>query len=395
MKAPSNESPDRSDRPDLKSTDLSDLKGAMAKLPLRTRLFFSHLTVMGVAIIALAAVSRLYTPRYFVVTLERMEGRGIRIQHIRGQILEGFEDAWGRGMFWSIALGGTAAGGISYLLSRRIIRPLTRMENITQKFATGDLAARVPPSEIPELNQLGHSFNQMATDLENVEHQRRELISDLTHELRTPLTIVKGYLEGLADNTLPASPQTYSRMIRETTRLQRLVDDLQELSKLEAGHLPINSQPCQLKPLLEQIVQRFDDQLLETDPRRLLGDWGDPLPQVYADVTRVEQILVNLLSNALRYTTKGYIKVRTYELGGDLWIAIEDTGIGIAQDDLPHVFERFWRADRSRSRHLGGTGIGLAISKYLVERQGGRIKVNSELNVGSTFSFSLPKFSSP
>ena len=203
----------------------------MAKVPLRTRLFISHLTVVAVAIVALAGVSRLSTPRYFVITLERLEGRSVRIQQMRGQILESFTDAWARGMVWSVLLGVGAAGGISYLLSRRIIRPLTRMESITQHFAAGDWAARVPPSDIPELHQLGHSFNRMASELEQVEQQRRDLVSDLSHELRTPLTIVRGYLEALADEKLPASAATYERLIRETQRLQRLVEDLQELSK--------------------------------------------------------------------------------------------------------------------------------------------------------------------
>ncbi|NEP16341.1 MAG: HAMP domain-containing histidine kinase [Leptolyngbya sp. SIO4C1] len=361
-------------------------------LPLRTRLLFSHLIVMAVAIIALAAVSRLYTPRYFVIRLERLEGRGVRVQHIRGQLLEGFTDAWRRGMLWSIVLGGGAAGGISYLLSRRIIRPLTRMEAATQQFAAGDWTARVPPLDIPELNQLGNSFNRMASDLEGVEQRRRELVSDLTHELRTPLTIVKGYLEGLSDGTLSASPETYNRLVRETTRLQRLVEDLQELSKLEAGYLPIHQQRLALGRLIEQVVRRFRDQLSEADKRELIVSIPAGLPPVQADPARVEQILVNLLSNALRYTPAGEISVTAWAATPYVWVAIADSGIGIAPADLPHVFERFWRADRSRNRDSGGTGIGLAICKRLVELQGGSIKVDSKLEEGSVFSFSLPQF---
>ncbi|MEO0397715.1 MAG: HAMP domain-containing sensor histidine kinase [Cyanobacteria bacterium P01_A01_bin.137] len=361
----------------------------MAKVPLRTRLFISHLTVVAVAIVALAGVSRLSTPRYFVITLQRLEGRSVRIQQMRGQILESFTDAWARGMVWSVLLGVGAAGGISYLLSRRIIRPLTRMESITQHFAAGNWAARVPPSDIPELHQLGHSFNRMASELEQVEQQRRDLVSDLSHELRTPLTIVRGYLEALADEKLPASAATYERLIRETQRLQRLVDDLQELSKLEAGYLPIQQQTVVLTPLIQRVTQHFHDQQAE-DPQ-IVVEISSDLPAVNADPTRTEQILVNLLSNALQYTDTGQITVRAWHQGHQVWIAVQDTGIGIAATDLPHVFERFWRADRSRNRRSGGTGIGLAICKRLVELQGGEIRVSSQPDCGSTFEFWLPK----
>ncbi|MEM9265316.1 MAG: HAMP domain-containing sensor histidine kinase [Cyanobacteria bacterium P01_F01_bin.13] len=365
------------------------------KTSLGTRLFISHLIVMAVAIIALAGVSRLSTPRYFVVTLERLEGRSIRIQQMRGQILESFADAWARGMVWSVLLGVSVAGGTSYWLSRRIIRPLTRMEGITQRFAAGDWAARVPPSDIPELHQLGHSFNRMASELERVEQQRRDLVGDLSHELRTPLTIVRGYLEALSDQKLPATPETYERLMRETQRLQRLVEDLQELSKLEAGYLPIQQQTLALPPLIRQVTQRFQDQQLApkelSKAPQIVVDISPDLPDVAADPVRTEQILINLLSNALQYTDTGQITVRAWCQGQKVWLAVQDTGIGIAAADLPHVFERFWRADRSRSRGSGGTGIGLAICKRLVELQGGQIQVSSQVDQGSTFQFWLPK----
>ena len=363
----------------------------MPKVPLRTRLFISHLIVMAVAIFALAGISRLSTPRYFVVTLERLEGRGIRIQQMRGQILDSFTDAWARGMVWSVLLGGGAAGGISYLLSRRIIHPLTRMEQITQRFAAGDWAARVPPSDIPELHQLGHSFNRMASELERVEQQRRELVSDLSHELRTPLTIMRGYLEALTDQKLPATAETYERLIRETQRLQRLVEDLQELSKLETGYLPVQRQTLDLPTLIQPIVQRFRDQQLTSENPQIVVEIAANLPAVEADPARTEQILVNLLGNALQYTDIGQITIRAWWHKNQVWLAVQDTGIGIAESDLPHVFERFWRADRSRNRRSGGTGIGLAICERLVELQGGEIHVISQINQGSTFQFWLPK----
>ena len=400
------------------------LANESSKLTLRSRLLVSQLIVLAVTVSALATVSRLYTPRYFVVTLERMERRGIAIQQVvKGQLLRGFEDAWIRGMMWSIALGGATAGGVSYWLSRRIIRPLLRMEQVTQQFSAGDFSSRVPPLEIPEFDRLGHSFNQMADDLADVEQRRRELVGDLTHELRTPLTVVKGYLEGLADGAIAPEPETYERLVRETERLQRLVNDLQELSQLESGYLSIEAREVAIAPLVTQITDRFAAQLLGNATLQLTTTLPADLPKAWGDPARIEQIIVNLLSNALRHTHTGEVNVRIHTEAGSetnlaaspkvdidashasgrassltstqlssaqLWIEVSDTGSGIASEDLPHVFERFWRADRSRTSKSGGSGIGLAICRRLVELQGGQIKVQSELGKGSTFSFSLP-----
>jgi signal transduction histidine kinase len=228
---------------------------------------------------------------------------------------------------------------------------------ITQKFAAGDLAERMPESAIPELNQLGISFNAMASSLGDVEKRRRELISDLTHELRTPLTVVRGYLEELADGKLDGSPELYLRLVRETKRLEGLIHDLQELSKAEAGYLSIDLQPVNLRSLFVSLVERFRDQLLEEGPTLQL-DFPPDIPPVMADIDLVEQILVNLLGNAIRYTEEGSIQIEVYRENRYVWIAVIDTGVGIAKEDLPFVFERFWRADPSRSSYSGGTGIG-------------------------------------
>ncbi|MGB3291804.1 MAG: HAMP domain-containing sensor histidine kinase, partial [Phormidesmis sp.] len=309
------------------------------RLNLRSRLLISQLIVLAVTVIALAAVSRLYTPRYFVVTLQQMERRGVRIQQVKGQLMQGFEDAWIRGMLWSVILGGSTAGAVSYWLSQRITKPLLRMESVTRQFAAGDFSSRVPPLEIPEFDRLGYSFNRMADGLEGVEQRRRELVGDLSHELRTPLTIVRGYLEGLADGAVDPSPETYGRLAKETERLQRLVDDLQELSKLESGYLPIDAQAMAIAPVITQVSDRFADQLLGIDNRQLTVDLSEDLPLVWGDPVRVEQILVNLLSNALRHTPTGEVNIRAETRGDFVWIAVADTGVGISAEDLPHVFE--------------------------------------------------------
>ena len=362
----------------------------MSKMGLRSRLFLSHIAVMIVGLLTLLAIGKFSSPRFFVVYLRQIEVGGVSVRQVRTQLLQSFEDAWSQGAFWSVVVGASAAGGLSYLVTQRIVKPLIQMEEITKKFASGHLEERVPSNEIPEVDQLAASFNRMAASLEDVEHRRRELVSDLTHELRTPLTILKGYLEGLADGTIDPSNDIYQRLSKEVTRMQRLVNDVQELSKMEAGYLPIDARPLHLYPLLNSMVQRFSDQLLTEDSPQLLLDYPPETPMVLADPERVEQVLVNLIGNAIRYTPQGSVTVQVQSEINKVWVAVIDTGKGIDTKDLPHVFERFWRADRSRNRNSGGTGIGLAICRRLVELQGGNIEVTSELDKGSIFRFSLP-----
>ncbi|WP_443029161.1 sensor histidine kinase [Spirulina sp. CS-785/01] len=335
-------------------------------------------------------IAKYSSPRFFIVRLEQLERRGFfTVRSARTFLINGFESALNRSSFWSFVVGVTTAGGLSYWVSKRITQPLNKMQDITQKFASGKLQERMPTSDITELNELAISFNRMAQSLEGVEQRRQELISDLTHELRTPLTVVRGYLEELAEGQIEPSPELYFRLVRETRRLERLANDLQELSKAEAGYLPIHLQGVNLVPLLQSLVSRFADQILE-DTVVFKLDCPSDLPLVKVDIDRTEQVLVNLIGNALRYTEEGAITVKAWRDKQWVWVAIQDTGMGISQEDLPYVFERFWRADRSRSRFSGGSGIGLAIAKRLIELQNGTIEVESAVGVGSTFRFCLP-----
>ena len=361
-----------------------------SKLSLATRLFLSHLAVMIVGLSTFVFIAKFSSPQFFILRLEQLERKGfITFRYAKTYLIDGFQTAWNRSTFWSLVVGSSTAGLLSYYLSRRIMRPLQKMREITQNFAAGDWQERMPNSEIPELNQLSVSFNLMASGLQDVESRRRDLVSDLTHELRTPLTVVRGYLEELAAGDMEATPELYSSLVGETRRLERLTRDLQELSQAEAGYISIDLKPIDLYPLLKSLVMRFADQLLEDGPLLSL-DSPSSLPLVMADRDRTQQILVNLLGNAIRYTQKGSITLKAEIKDDYLWLSIVDTGAGISPDDLPHVFERFWRADRSRCSYSGGSGIGLAIAKKLVELQGGTIKVSSELNQGTTFTFSLP-----
>ncbi len=361
----------------------------MPKLGLQLRLLVSHLVVMGVGVGALVIVGRITSPRFFVTHLEQMEIGRVNLRLVRTELVQGFELAWSKGATWSMLLGFSTAAGLGYWVSRRISTPLKEIEEVSRQLAAGDLDSRVPANDIWELDRLGQSFNHMAQSLQDVEQRRRELIGDLSHELRTPLTVLEGYLEGVADGTVDPTPETFARLSLETRRLRRLVDDLQELSKAEAGHLPLDPHPFSLVPLLKRTVERLATQISESGPELILEVSPD-LPMVLADPDRVDQILLNIIGNSIRYTEQGEIWVRAWVEARRIWIAVQDTGCGIAPADLPYVFERFWRADRSRSHTSGGSGIGLAITRRLVELQGGRIEVESQVGVGSTFRFCLP-----
>ncbi|WP_253274115.1 cell wall metabolism sensor histidine kinase WalK [Myxosarcina sp. GI1] len=356
-------------------------------LSLATRLFFSHLLVAIVTVSFLVIVGKAASPILFARRLEAIEAKGFDFQDVRSEVVEGFDSAWHSSTLWSVIVGTTAAGVLSLWVARRITKPMIKIERVIQQFARGKLSQRLPPNDIPELNRLSTSFNHMASSLEGVEQHRRELIGDLTHELRTPLTIIYGYLEGITATHIEATPEVYERLMKETKRLQRLVNDLQELSKAEAGYLTIHLAPINLYPLLSALVERFAAQILEDLTIRL--ECPPTLPLVLADLDRLEQVLVNLLGNAVSYTEAGSIALKVWQTGKRVWLEVRDTGVGIAPEDLPHVFERFWRSERAIARQSRGSGIGLAISRHLVELQGGKIEVESELGKGSTFRFSL------
>lgn len=359
------------------------------RIGLRSRLLISHLLVMGIPLLSFILISKSFSVNVFADRLSQLEGKGFTIRTAREVLLESYDAAWNHSTVWAILLGGINAAFLSFWVARRITQPLTQMEQIIHQMALGDLHERVPSSEIPELKSLSRSFNRMAIQLEDVEQRRRDLITDLTHELRTPLTIIRGYLEAWIIERLLPNPETYQLLIQETRRLERLTNDVQELSVAEAGHLSLNLKPLVLKPLLHHLIQTLSAQLDEEGPTLRL-DYPNDTPLVLADAARTEQVLMNLLSNALRHTTSGTIMVRVEPSAKDVWIAVQDTGSGIAAEDLPHVFERFWRSQASRSQSTRGTGIGLAIARRLVELQGGQIVVESQLGVGSTFRFSLP-----
>jgi hypothetical protein len=230
----------------------------------------------------------------------------------------------------------------------------------------------------------------MAQALDNSEQRRRQMVGDLSHELRTPLTVIRGYLEEILSQHLEATPEIYERLVKETRRLENLVNDLQNLSKAESGTLSLSLKAFSIQPLLNALINQFESQITEDGPG-LTVECPDNLPLIWANADRTKQILVNLLGNAICYTPTGSITIAAWRADSWVWIAVRDTGIGIAAEDLAYVFDRFWRSAQSRVCNQNGTGVGLAITKQLVELQGGVLEVDSQLGQGSTFRFCLPQ----
>jgi signal transduction histidine kinase len=360
----------------------------MEKLDLKGRLFIAFIGIVLISLIAVFTVGWVIAPLYFAEHLKSLHVSRPAVQVVEEELQRGFEYAWTIGAMWALALSLPLALGLSLFVSRRIVTPLKAIQRGTAEFTRGNFQRRIDPVGVPELDRLVRSFNTLADSLQGVEQRRQDLVADLAHELRTPLTVLGVYLEGLANGSVTGDSEVYRRLNRETQRLKKLVRDLQELSRAEAGYLPLEAKTVDLKPLCLEVVEKFNPQIQEDGPTLQL-ELGQ-LPPVLADPGRVEQILINLLSNALRHTEQGTIQIGATQKGNFVELYVKDTGTGITPENLKHVFERFWRADPSRNQATGGTGIGLTIVKKLVELQGGTVWVESTLGQGTTFHFTLP-----
>jgi signal transduction histidine kinase len=285
---------------------------------------------------------------------------------------------------------GIVALVIAGALAWGLVRPLRRLTAAAEGIARGDLSQRVPVASHDEVGELAATFNFMATELERAESLRRNMTADVAHELRTPLSVVRGKLEGILDGVYPATPEHIEPVLEATELLTYLVDDLRLLAQAEAGQLVLDKQGINIGDLLRDVQVNFDPQAFDRGVTLAL-DLPPELPQVSADWHRVAQVLGNLLTNALRPTLQGgHVTLSAAASEGTVKVTVADTGAGISPQDLPYVFDRFWRGEKSRSRAGGGTGLGLAIAKQLVELHGGAIGVDSTPGAGSTFWFTLP-----
>jgi two-component system OmpR family sensor kinase/two-component system sensor histidine kinase BaeS len=300
----------------------------------------------------------------------------------------------------ALLLAGALAGALSILLglglSRGLTAPLARLTAAARRIARGDLSQRVPEAGSAEVAALGQAFNQMAAGLEKAEELRRNMVADVAHELRTPLSVLQGNLRAILDGVYPLEQSEIAALYDETRLLSRLVDDLHELAQAEAGQLHLDMRPTDLAEVIQTTVANFAV-AAEAKEVRLATDWADGLLPVLADPDRLAQIMRNLLSNALRHTPEGGQITISATCNGHcesdgpaVRVVVADTGEGIPPDDLPHVFDRFWRAERLRSHEQGGSGLGLAIARHLVQAHGGEMGIESEVGQGSRFWFTLP-----
>jgi signal transduction histidine kinase len=297
-------------------------------------------------------------------------------------------------VWWQFLLAGAVAALISLLgarwLARGMTQPLRDMAAAARKMEVGDFPARIETRSRDEVGQLAAAFNRMSAELELLERSRRDLVANVSHELKTPITAIRAHLENLADGIEQPDRDTLQVMLGQTERLGRLVDELLDLSRLESGEVPLHPEPIALSPLVTRVISEFSVGRAVTDI-----ELRDEVPVgvgVDADPERVHQVLYNLVDNAVRFTPPGGVVAVMAERRGDrVLVHVRDTGVGVGPEHLPRLFERFYRADAARSRDDGGgTGIGLAIARSIVEGHGGRISAESEPNKGTTFTFDLP-----
>lgn len=292
---------------------------------------------------------------------------------------------------------GLIAGGVSLLLALLLIyqfmRPVRALTHAAGQVATGDLTQRVPVSSSDELGVLGSTFNHMADSLQQAENARRAMTADIAHELRTPLAVQRAHLEALQDGIYPLNAENLTPVLEQNHLLTRLVEDLRTLALADAGKLELVRYPCDLPALAARQVERFSPQANAHQVQLILEQTSPDarLSAVPLDSGRVEQILGNLLTNALRYTLPGgKIQVQVDAWDGDAVVRVHDSGPGIPGEALPHVFERFYRADKGRSRNEGGTGIGLPIARQLARAHGGDLTGRNHPAGGAEFTLLLP-----
>ena len=330
---------------------------------------------------------------YAVVPLR--DGSGGMLYAVREE--PGFLVASTRFLFefwWQLLVAGAVAAAITLLVARWLARgmtqPLRDMAKAARRMETGDYSRRVVTASRDEVGQLAVAFNRMSSELESLERVRRDLVANVSHELKTPISALRAHLENLLDGVERPEPETLQVMLAQSERLGRLVDQLLELSRLESGDLPLHREEVRLRPLVSRVLSEIEVTRGRRDVE-LAQDVPEDLPAIFADAERVHQVLFNLLDNAVRFTPSGgRVRVTASRHNGSVDVTVADTGPGIAPEHLPRLFDRFYRVDTARAREDGGTGIGLAIARSVVEAHGGRIWAESEPGKGSTFTFELP-----
>ncbi|MGB9738640.1 sensor histidine kinase [Chloroflexus sp.] len=366
---------------------------------LRQRLLLTHIVTIAVSALTLGGMTILFAPsihdRLMIAWLgpqwvETADASMVEMERATNEI---FTLAMMQALLISSGVAIAVAVPVSLVASQGIVRPIARLLATAQRIADGHYHERVPLQGERELVRLAVQFNTIAAALEQAEQRRVALIGDVAHELRTPLATIAGYVEGMLDGVVEADEGTWVLVLDEVNRLHRLAGDLQELSRVEAKQIVLARQNVHLETLIEAVCVRLGPQFTEKGVR-LQVQLADGLPSVWVDPDRILQVLINLVGNALQYTPcGGSVTIRVSVVEQMVHVCIHDTGIGIAAEHLPHLFERFYRVDKARARATGGVGIGLTICKALVELHGGQIGIHSDgPGQGATCWFILPLF---
>jgi signal transduction histidine kinase len=300
-----------------------------------------------------------------------------------------FVSAVHRYLIWASLAALLLAVVLSFLLMRKVLRPLRQMTTVAQRISMGDYSGQVPLVSGDEVGQLAASFNRMAESLRRIEGLRKTLMIDVAHELRTPLTNIRGYLEALIDGVAPPTKETFELLQEETMRLIHLVEDILRLAKADAARMDLRKAESRIKDLILQELDIFRPQF-DSKKIRIETQFDKGVDRLLADPDKITQVVTNLVQNACQYTpTGGLVRIYTEQATGEIKVVFANTGGELSQKDLPFIFERFYRGEKSRSREHGGAGIGLAIVKELVEAHDGR--VGAEISEDETrIWFSLP-----
>lgn len=319
-------------------------------------------------------------------------GTLIMLNNQRGEWESEFVSSVTRATLWAAVVAVAIALIFGVIISRHLSSPIAMLTVAAKRLAGRELGYRAAVSTGDEIGELASSFNDMAESLERNEKLRRNLVADTAHELRTPLSILRGNLESMQEEVITVSPETIISMHDEVLRINRLVNELQEISLADAGELRLNRRQVRVEELVEKVAMLSASEARQKDIS-FSADIPAGLPDLDVDPDRIVQVLLNILANALRYTRPGGMITLSAVPGIDeIVFSVKDTGDGIEAGELANVFERYYRSDRSRSRSGGGAGLGLAIAKSLVEAHGGRIWAESKVNEGSSFSFTVPVY---
>lgn len=282
--------------------------------------------------------------------------------------------------------------GYSWFVAKKLSSPLIKMEKVTRDIAKGHLDTQVPIKSNDEIGSLAKAINDLSIELNHYRVNRSELLANISHELRTPISYLKGYAQVLRNHQYRNKEEleSYSLIIEnESDRLAKLIQDLFELSKMEEGQIHLYLQSIDIEEIVEESTRKVKVKAIEKN-LEMLVDIEQELPSIFSDGSRIEQILLNLLENAINYTEKGSIKVKVTRQADYVLISVKDTGPGIPKEDIPFIFDRFHRVEKSRSRQMGGTGLGLAIVYEMVKLLKGNITVESDYGLGTEFLLKLP-----